>query len=255
MRGERRKIGAATELLRKVSVQGKLFHRLIIYLCDRFNLLLRLMALHFTSLNSKLRPRNDAFSDDLHLEERRWFAVRTAAKHEKKAVRELSRAGIEAWTPVREKVYNYTSKKVTRQLPLLVGYAFVKINQPEEITVRRAHYVARFVTVGKRRKCVTPTEIELLQKISTDRQLDWTTVDEAFDFAEGTPVEIIHGTLAGVKGIYLKKKNKKTFVIALSGLGACLSTCEIDPTALVALEGSAAQPVLEKVHEGKRMLW
>lgn len=180
----------------------------------------------------------------MHVSERRWFAVRTAAKHEKKALSELRSLGVECYTPLREKTYNYTSKKVVRELPLLCGYVFVHIMRSEETTVRFANYVSRFVTLGRDRKMVTDSEMALLRKISTDRDLNWQTVEEVFDFTEGTPVEIIKGPLAGVRGIYLNKKNKKTFVIALGSLHACLSTCEVDPRYLVALDG--AKPISDQ---------
>lgn len=215
------------------------------------------MALHFTSLHHHLSVHRDNFADDMHLSERRWFAVRTASKHEKSAVKELTRLGIEAYIPLRQKTYNYTSKKVIRELPLLSGYVFVHVCRAEEHTVRFSHYVSRFVTIGKQRKRVTEEEMSLLKKISTDRELDWLTVEDAFDFSEGTPVEIIRGPLAGVRGIYLNKKNKKTFVIALGSLDACLATCEVDPTFLVALDGARplVDVVSDKGNEGKKSLW
>jgi len=214
------------------------------------------MALKISSLNHRLQTKTASPVDDLHETERRWFAVRTSSRHEKRAVKELTREGIEAYIPLREKQYNYTSKKGKRELPLLTGYVFVNIRRSEEKLVRFAHYVSSFVKIGEIRRRVTEEEMELLRKLSTDRTLDWETVEDAFDFSEGTPVEIIKGPLAGVRGKYVSKKNKKTFVIALGSFGACLSTCEIDPRFLVAL--SDAQPLedeREERDEGQRSTW
>lgn len=215
------------------------------------------MAIRISSLNPSLRPLKNAPTDDMHVSERRWFVVRTAAKHEKKAVKELRSLGVDCYIPLREKTYNYASKKVTRELPLLSGYVFVNIKREEENTVRFSHYVSRFVMLGRIRKRVTEAEMTLLRKISTDRTLDWQTIDKAFDFTEGMPVEIIKGPLAGIRGTYLNKKNKKTFLIALGSLNACLATCEVDPRYLVALDG--ASPIVDQDadpgQEGKKPLW
>ncbi len=205
------------------------------------------MAIRISSLNHSLQSLKNAPVDDMHVSERRWFAVRTAAKHEKKAVKELRSLGIECYIPLREKIYNYASKKVVRELPLMSGYVFVKVHSSEANTVRFSNFVSRFVTLGRIRRRVTESEMELLRKISTDRNLDWQTIDEVFDFTEGTPVEIIKGPLAGVRGIYLNKKNKKTFVIALGSLNACLSTCEVNPCYLVALDGVVPKREVETV--------
>lgn len=195
------------------------------------------MALRISSLNHRLNQSDSAEGDDLHLTERRWFAVRTSARHEKRACHELERMGIECYVPLRERTYNYASKQTQRQIPLLTGYVFVRINRKEETTVLRAMSVSRFVRIGTCRKQVSEEEIELLRTISADRNLDWETVEDAFEFTEGTPVEIIKGPLVGVRGFYQYKRNKKTFIISLGSLNACLSTCAVDPTYLVALNG------------------
>lgn len=215
------------------------------------------MPLRISSLNHRLPSAQPDGSDDLHDRERRWFAVRTAARHEKRAVAELRRAGIECYIPLREKTAEYAGKRVTRQLPLLAGYVFVRIRRSEERTVHFAHYVSGFVRLGRIRRRVTEAEMDLLRRLSTDRDLSWEAMDNAFDFRLGTPVEIIRGPLAGVRGHYVTKKNKKTFVISLGGLGACLATCEVDPTVLVALAGGAAAPASGEraPHAGKKTLW
>lgn len=211
------------------------------------------MALRISTLHHRLNSRPEAEGDDVHLTERRWFAVRTAARHEKKASHELQRAGIESYVPLRERVYRYASKQTTRQLPLLTGYVFVRIRKDEEGRVLRAHYVSRFVRLGPVRRRVTDAEIELLRTLSADRSLDWESVEEVFDFSAGTPVEIIRGPLVGVRGIYLRKKNKKTFVISFGALDACLSTCEIDPTFLVALDGSSVDGIGSRDTDGQSL--
>ena len=197
------------------------------------------MAIHITSLNHRLSSRSPSRTDELHVTEKRWFAVRTSSKHEKRAARELASLGVESYVPLRQKVCHYTRKTVTRELPLLTGYVFVRIILSEELTVRKAHYTAGFVRIGRDRTRVTDEEIELLRVISSDRQLDWQTIEESFAFAHGTPVEIIRGPLSGVRGHYIEKKSKKSFVISFGGLGACLATCEVDPRYLVALTGDS----------------
>lgn len=222
----------------------------VVYLCPLKNSLLYFMALHISNLNHCLSTRYASDVDDLHPTEPRWFAVRTSARHEKRASNELQRAGIECYVPLRERVYNYASKQTRRQLPLLTGYAFVRIRKAEETIVLRASSVSRFVKLGPCRRRVSQAEIDLLKTLSADRVLDWETVEEAFNFEEGTPVEIIKGPLVGVRGYYQHKKNKKTFVISLGSLHTCLSTCEVDPTFLVALDG---QPLQLEESEGRRM--
>lgn len=212
------------------------------------------MAIRISSLNHRFLPADSTVVDDMHVKDRRWFAVRTSSRHEKKAGNELSKAGIECYVPLRERIYHYPSKQVRRKLPLLTGYVFVYIRKDEEITVRKAHYVSSFVTLGKNRRQISDEEMQLLRTLSTDRELSWETVEDVFDFETGTPVEIIKGPLVGIRGYYLSKKNKKTFLISIGSLGACLSTCEVDPTFLVALNGELLEQDASATGEGKS-LW
>lgn len=193
--------------------------------------------------------------DDLDVLEPRWFAVRTSARHEKKAAGQLTKFGVECYVPLRERQYQYRSKQVTRQLPLVTGYVFVRIVRQQEQRIYETHYTRGYVRIGRRRIQITQAEIDLLAKLSTDRELEWETVEEAFAYEDGTPVEIIKGPLAGVKGHYVERKNKKTFIIALSGLGALLSTCEIDPLWLSPLHGEPLAPRATPGSEGKSTHW
>ncbi len=190
------------------------------------------MAIHVTALNHRLKGRQEQFLDDMHVSERRWFAIHTSSRHEKRAVEDLKKSGIEAYVPLRNKVRHYKTKTVVREIPLLTGYIFVHIKLSEVGTVIRGLYTRGFVRPGKDRRQVTQEEIDLLRALSIDRELDWQEVTDTFDFTEGTLVEIISGTLAGLRGHYVRKKSRKTFIISLLGGGACLASCEIDPTLL-----------------------
>ncbi|NJC26096.1 transcription termination/antitermination NusG family protein [Neolewinella antarctica] len=213
------------------------------------------MSLSITSPQHRLRGQQSSRTDHLHVTEKRWFAVRTSSRHEKQAARELRRAGIEAYVPLREKVCHYVSKTVVRELPLLTGYVFVRICRAEEMIVIRAHYTAGFVRLGPDRRCVTDAEIETLKILSTDRNLTWETIEDAFDFAEGMPVEIVKGPMAGIRGHYLYKKTKKAFVISLGGGGTCLATLEVDPTILSAIDGGTIPEGTSQQEDSRKTLW
>lgn len=205
----------------------------------------------------KSRSRVDAV-DDMHLREQRWFALRTSARHEKRALAALEKRNISAYLPLRERICHYPGKTVSRHLPLLPGYVFVRIKKAEETLVFHCPYVAGFVRLGRERKCVTEAEINLLRRISVDRSLDWEAVEDLYGMPAGTPVEIIRGPLAGFRGHYLRQKNKNTFVITFAGLNARLATCEVDPHYLAALDGTPLGREGEANRDdlgGRKTLW
>ncbi len=196
---------------------------------------------------SKQKPLN---TGDLHPTERRWFAVRVGPRKEKVVARQLERSGIHHYLPLRERVFNYKRKSGTRQLPLLAGYLFVFVCKADYLAVISTTYLYGFIKIGREFRRVTEAEMELLRRISSDRSVSWEEVAEE-EMLAGTPVEIATGPLAGVRGYYLEKKSKKTFVITFGGLDARLATCEVDPRNLIPLEGErlCVQPEETKGHK------
>lgn len=176
---------------------------------------------------------------DLHATEARWFAVRVMPRKEKFVRNRLEREGVECYVPLRDKLFKYASKSGVRQLPLLPSYVFVRIVSDQRITVLRTLYVKYFITLGGQLRQVTTEEIAVLRRLSSDTTVDWSPVEEE-ELTAGTPVEVISGPLAGVRGHYVKKKSKQIFYISLGGLGSCLSTCEIDARILVPLGAPGA---------------
>lgn len=177
-----------------------------------------------------------AATDDLHAEERRWFAVRTGPRKEKVVARQLAKRGIEHFLPLRDKPFEYVRKRGVRQLPLLAGYIFVRVRRAEYVPVVSVPFVYDFVRSGRRHRRVTEAEMDVLRRISTDQSVSWAEVARE-ELSAGQPVEIASGPLAGVRGYFLNKKTTKTFVITFGGLDARLATCEVDPRNLIPLDG------------------
>lgn len=171
--------------------------------------------------------------DDLHPSEARWFAIRVGHRKEKVVVKLLRARGIECFLPLRNRPFEYKSKRGVRQLPLLSGYLFVHITTKDAALVHQANFVFGFVKIGRERRRVTVSEIELLKKLSSDDSLRWVVEDKLEVLSQGDAVEICRGPLTGVRGKFVDVKNKKTFIISFGGIDARLTTCEVSPDDVV----------------------
>lgn len=157
-----------------------------------------------------------------------WYAVHTKYKCEKYVVAALKSKNIEAYTPTLEVTKEYTRKIVTREIPLINCYVFVKVTPDQFVRVLQTEYVFSFLKIGSEMTCVKPEEIDLLKRITGDYN---EVKAEEIEYTEGMEVEIIAGNLTGVKGILIDKKSKHNFLVELRSLSYQLKI-NVDPNQL-----------------------
>lgn len=173
-------------------------------------------------MSTSPRPVKDVASDrplvinHLHESEARWFAVHTRSKSEKFVQRMLARKGVHAWLPLQQLLRRYSRSTRMTEKPLINCYVFVRIVKDQYLTVLETENVAGFVRFGKNLVAIHEAEIDLLKRITLAGDLDVQAVPG--NFAEGDPVEISAGTLAGLKGRIVKVEGKRKFQVELKYL-------------------------------------
>lgn len=162
------------------------------------------------------------------LDKAEWYAVHTKFKCEKYVVNALRSKNIEAYTPLLKVTKEYTRKIVSREIPLINCYVFVKIKQDQFIKVLQTEYVFSFLKIGRELSVVKQEEIDLLKRITGE----YNEVEaEEIEYVIGAEVEIISGNLTGVKGILLEKQGKHNFLVELRSLSYQLKL-NVDPNQL-----------------------
>ncbi len=156
----------------------------------------------------------------------KWFAVYTKYKCEKYIVDNLKSKNIEAYLPLLNVTKKYTSKIKKYQVPLINSYVFVKITKDNYLKVLQTEYVMNFVKIRKNLISIPEEEINLLKRIVGEYQESITS--EAIDWIEGQEVEVVAGSLTGLKGRLIEKKNKNRFAVNLNHIGIQLQI-EIEP--------------------------
>jgi transcription antitermination factor NusG len=157
-----------------------------------------------------------------------WHAVYTKSRCEKKAYETLLKDGIEVYVPIFEKTRIYKRKKRVIKFPLIPSYVFVKICRSDIIKVLQNSHVINFVKCGKTLAKIKESEIETLKKVTGEIS----DIDVALEnIKKGDRVEIISGSLVGIKGILLKKAGKRNFSIRLESIGVNLDV-QIDKSYL-----------------------
>lgn len=146
----------------------------------------------------------------------RWFAVYTKYKAEKYVAENLLKKGIHAYVPLMNKTKVYKSKVKHTLLPLINCYVFVKIVKSEYVTVLETEYVMKFLKQRKELIAIPDDEIIMLQRVVGEVVHAVPSIEV---YGIGTPVEVVSGSLTGLKGKVIELKGKKEFLVSIDSIG------------------------------------
>lgn len=178
--------------------------------------------------NGARRSYRKDYIDRLHKNEPRWFAVRVGHKKERVAVGLLDREGVCAWSPfyTEKRRYAKTGEREVR-LAVLPGYVFVQIIKSQERTVLQNPYVFRFVRIGRDRYDLPHSDIDMLRRMSLDKDANWKLSSEEASLQPGRLVSLVGGGMTGLSGQLVSRKNGQIFVVSIEAIGRALEV-EVD---------------------------
>jgi len=146
------------------------------------------------------------------ISERRWFALYTTCRHEKRVARHLEQREIEHFLPLYRAQHKWKDgSRVMVDLPLFPGYVFVRVESRHRAGVLAVPGVVSMVGPASRPAPLPEFEIETLRA-----GLNPTMAEPHPFLTVGQSVRIKAGALAGVEGIVLRKKSGLRVVLTLS---------------------------------------
>ncbi len=163
--------------------------------------------------------KTKAIENHLVTHEARWFAIYTKFKREKVVAKFLQAKGIETYLPTNKVKRVFTRRVKNVELPLIYCYVFVKIKKSQYIKVLETENVIKFVKFSENLISIPEEEIKLLKRVTGE----FSNIETEFSqLCEGDLVEIIGGTMTGVKGFLVKKNRKSKFGLQIKSLGYSL---------------------------------
>lgn len=141
-----------------------------------------------------------------------WYAVYSRSRHEKVVEQELQRKGIETFLPLREILSQWKDRKQRVHVPLFSGYVFVHVPvRQRRLDIMKVPGVVRIVGFNNIPETIPDEEIEAVQAF-----LQTTIKYDPYPYLNvGRRVEIRRGSLKGLQGILVKKKNKFKFILSV----------------------------------------
>jgi transcription antitermination factor NusG len=149
--------------------------------------------------------------------EKRWFAVYTKYKCEKYVSNLLSKKQIESYVPLMTRTRRYDRKIKQYEVPLINCYVFAYITEDQYVHTLETEYVMKFLRHGKDLFAIPQGEIDVLKRITGVIKEVTSLEKSALDIGE--EVEVVSGSLAGLKGKIIGKAAKRSFVVELTNIG------------------------------------
>jgi transcription antitermination factor NusG len=161
------------------------------------------------TVNMLSRSRHLEMPPSFH--ESLWFAAYTSANHEKRVAEQLEVRSVEHFLPVYESVRRWKDRRMKLQLPLFPGYVFVRLALRDRLQVLQVPGVAKLVGFNGRPTPLPQGEIDALRTSLTSG----VRAEPHPYLRVGRRVRVKRGSLIGLEGVLVRRKNGTRFVISL----------------------------------------
>ena len=167
-------------------------------------------------------------------ENRRWFALSVAPRHEKKVSCQLEQKGYETFLPLYRQQHQYGRRTREFQLPLFPGYLFCRTDPSERLPVLTTPGVFQFLGAGKAPSPIADDEIGAIQ-IAARVGL---RMEPHSYWEKGQKVRIAKGPLTGLEGMVVDSNKPLRLVLSITLIQRSVLV-EIDTDCVVAEAGDA----------------
>jgi transcription antitermination factor NusG len=166
-----------------------------------------------------------------------WWALYTRHQHEKAVAEMLSAKGLEVFLPLYESMRRWKDRSKLLSLPLFPCYVFVRGGLDRRLQIVTTPGVHMILSRGENFAVITEDEIQAIR-----RTVEGSFRVEPHPFLKcGERVRVTRGSLEGVEGILVRKKNLFRLVLSVNMLAQSVA---------VEIEASDVEPVIERGIEG-----
>ncbi len=149
--------------------------------------------------------------------EKKWYALYTKPRWEKKIDSVLLRKGIDSWCPLQKVERQWSDRKKIIEDPLFKSYVFVRIDTTEKTKVLMTDGVLNFVHYLGKPAVIKNEEVETIKKYLSEKDASISIISLE-GFKEETKIRVNHGVFMGNEGTVLRGGKKKVYV-KLESLG------------------------------------
>ena len=156
-----------------------------------------------------------------------WHALMVMPRMERKVAQRLIELGFEVCLPTQLQLRQWSDRRKAVEVVLFPSYVFVAAEKRRRNEVFQAGQGLRFVSFGGRIATLSTREVELIQQLSRSSNAKSPTPFQYRHTGVGEEVEILSGSLAGLRGILKGHKGPARLRLVLPSLG-CFAEVEVD---------------------------
>ena len=147
--------------------------------------------------------------------EKKWYAIYTKSRTEKKVASDLEARGIEIYLPLLKTLRQWSDRKKWVEVPLFSCYLFVHICDSDYPEVLKTNGVVHFITFRKKRIPIPYQQIEAVRAYLDED--DPVKLNET-NFQPDDSVEVIRGQMRGLTGTLIQVKGKQRVLVEIAGI-------------------------------------
>ncbi|MBM3403270.1 MAG: UpxY family transcription antiterminator [Bacteroidetes bacterium] len=148
---------------------------------------------------------------DLH-----WYAVYTRPRSERKVLSLLEENKVESYLPLIRELRQWSDRKKWVEKPLFSSYVFVRILPNQDLKIRMIDGVIRFVTFAGEMVVIPDSQIQDVKNLLAS---EVPFAVEKYTFKPGDLVEVVHGRLKGMRGIFEYLQGSSRIMVSFEKLG------------------------------------
>lgn len=150
--------------------------------------------------------------------EKKWYALYTKPRWEKKINAVLQKKGIDSWCPLQKVQRQWSDRKKIVEEPLFKSYVFVHIAEAERLRVLQTDGVLNFVYYLSKPAIIRNEEIDLIKSYLS--QKDVTIAVQSIDSLEkDMRIRITQGVFMNQEGVVMRASGKRKVYVSLESLG------------------------------------
>jgi len=142
---------------------------------------------------------------------KKWYALYTKPRWEKKVDNVLVQKEIESWCPVQKVERQWSDRKKIIEDPIFKSYVFVHITNEERLQVLQTDGVLNFVYFLGKPAVIKDTEVENMRLYLLEKNVG-ITVESLKTFVENDKVIIRQGVFMDNTGTVVKAGTRKVYV-------------------------------------------
>ena len=144
-----------------------------------------------------------------------WYVITVKNNQQKKIVRQLTEIGIEAFCPFKKEIRQWSDRKKTVEVPILMNYIFVRLPEEERNNVFSIPGIIKYLFWLGKPAIARGSEIETMKKWINDEEISSFKIKT---IQPGRKVKIENGPLKD-KNATVQQVRKSELKLILQDLG------------------------------------